>query len=312
MNTYLIYGNDYSLIKREIDKITKEINDVTTYDLSLEKVDNLLNDASVISMFGDKKALIGENALFLSTSSSSINHDLDYLQRYLEDDNHDNIVIFTLNENKLDERKKIVKLLKKRATVIHKDVIKDKDLPDFVRDEFFNNGYKIDYKAASYFVQYAGSNVDILISEINKMMMYKDGDKIIKIEDINEITSKKMNDNIFDLSNAIMDKNFKKMYECYNDLMTLKEEPIKIIAMLGSTFTLVYQCKLLYNDGKRQNEIADILKVHPYRVKLAIENNYYKINNIKEILKKLHNLDYEIKSGKIDKALALDNFLLHL
>lgn len=311
MNTYLIYGNDYSLIKREIDKITKDINDVTTYDLSLEKVDNLLNDASVISMFGDKKALIGENALFLSTSSSSINHDLDYLQRYLEDDNHDNIVIFTLNENKLDERKKIVKLLKKRATVIHKDVIKDKDLPDFVRDEFFNNGYKIDYKAASYFVQYAGSNVDILISEINKMMMYKDGDKIIKIEDINEITSKKMNDNIFDLSNAIMDKNFKKMYECYNDLMTLKEEPIKIIAMLGSTFTLVYQCKLLYNDGKRQNEIADILKVHPYRVKLAIENNY-KINNIKEILKKLHNLDYEIKSGQIDKAVALDNFLLHL
>ena len=186
MNTYLIYGNDYSLIKREIDKITKEINDVTTYDLSLEKVDNLLNDASVISMFGDKKALIGENALFLSTSSSSINHDLDYLQRYLEDDNHDNIVIFTLNENKLDERKKIVKLLKKRATVIHKDVIKDKDLPDFVMDEFSNNGYKIDYKTASYFVQYAGSNVDILISEINKMMMYKDGDKIIKIEDINE------------------------------------------------------------------------------------------------------------------------------
>lgn len=311
MNTYLIYGNDYSLIKREIDKITKDINDVTTYDLSLEKVDNLLNDASVISMFGDKKALIGENALFLSTSSSSINHDLDYLQRYLEDDNHDNIVIFTLNENKLDERKKIVKLLKKNATVIHKDVIKDKDLPDFVMDEFSNNGYKIDYKTASYFVQYAGSNVDILISEINKMMMYKDGDKIIKIEDINEITSKKINDNIFDLSNAIMDKNFKKMYECYNDLMTLKEEPIKIIAMLGSSFTLVYQCKLLYNDGKRQNEIADILKVHPYRVKLAIENNY-KINNIKEILKKLHNLDYEIKSGQIDKAVALDNFLLHL
>ena len=311
MNTYLIYGNDYSLIKREIDKITKDINDVTTYDLSLEKVDNLLNDASVISMFGDKKVLIGENALFLSTTSSSINHDLDYLERYLEDDNHDNIVIFTLNENKLDERKKIVKLLKKRATVIHKDVIKDKDLPDFVRDEFSNNGYKIDYKTASYFVLYAGSNTDILISEINKMMMYKDDDKAIKIEDINEITSKKINDNIFDLSNAIMDKDFKKMYECYNDLMTLKEEPIKIIAMLGSSFTLVYQCKLLYNDGKRQNEIADILKVHPYRVKLAIENNY-KINNIKEILKKLHNLDYEIKSGKIDKTVALDNFLLHL
>ncbi len=311
MNTYLIYGNDYTLIKREIDKLTKDVKDITTYDLSIEKVDNLLNDALVISMFDDKKVLIGENALFLSTSSNSINHDLNYLEKYLEDDNHDNVVIFTLNEDKLDERKKIVKLLKKHVTVVHKEVIKEKDLPDFVISEFNNNGYKIDYKTASYFVWYAGSNIDILISEINKMMMYKDEDKNVKIEDIKEITSKKINDNIFDLSNAIMDKDLKKMYECYNDLMILKEEPIKIISMLANQFTLIYQCKLLYNDGKKQNEIAEILKVHPYRVKLAIENDY-KTNSIKEILKKLHNLDYEIKSGKIDKMVALDNFLLHL
>lgn len=311
MNTYLIYGNDYGLIKREIDKITENIRDVVKYDLSVHKIDELLDDASCISLFGDKKALIGENAVFLSTTVNTVNHDLNYLEKYLEDDNHDNIVILTLNEDKLDERKKIVKLLKKNVKVIHKAEINEKDLPDFVIKEFSEKGYKIDYKTASYFVQYAGSNVDILISEINKMIMYKDDDKTIRIEDINEITSKKINDNIFDLSNAIMDKNFKKMYECYNDLKLLKEEPIKIISMLANQFTLVYQCKLLRKDGKNQSEIQTILKVHPYRIKLALENDY-KIDNVKEILKKLHNLDYEIKSGKIDKTTALDNFLLHL
>ena len=65
-NIYLIYGNDYSLIKREIDKITINVNDVVKYDLSQTKVDELLDDASCISLFGDKKVLIGENALFFN------------------------------------------------------------------------------------------------------------------------------------------------------------------------------------------------------------------------------------------------------
>ena len=39
MNTYLIYGNDYSLIKKEIDKITKGIKDIIKYDLSSNKID---------------------------------------------------------------------------------------------------------------------------------------------------------------------------------------------------------------------------------------------------------------------------------
>ena len=58
-------------------------------------------------------------------------------------------------------------------------------------------------------------------------------------------------------------------------------------------------------------DIASTLKVHPYRVKLALEANYPDFE-LKDILKKLHNLDYEIKTGKVDKIVGLENFLLHL
>ena len=108
-----------------------------------------------------------------------------------------------------------------------------------------------------------------------------------------------------------MKKDFKKIFECYNDLMVLKEEPIKIIAMLGNQFTLVYQCKLLANEGNMSKDIASILKVHPYRVKLALDTDYM-IYELEDIIKKLHNLDYEIKKGKIDKNVGLENFLLRL
>lgn len=311
MNTYLIYGNDYGLIKREIDKLTNEVSDVVKYDLSTDKIDELLDDASCMSLFGDKKVLVGENALFLTTTTTNVNHNLDYLTNYLNDDNHENIVILSVLTDKLDERKKIVKLLKEKSKVIYKELIDNKDLPRFVINEFNNEGYKIDYKAANYFVNYVGKNVDILLSEINKMIIFKDNDKNITINDIDEISSKAINDNVFDLSDAIMKKDFKRMYDCYNDLIILKEEPIKIIAMLGNQFNLVYQCKLLSSKGLSEKEIATSLSVHPYRVKLAIETDYI-ISELKDILIKLHNLDFEIKSGKVDKNVGFDNFLLHL
>lgn len=311
MNTYLIYGNDYGLIKREIDKITNGIIDVVKYDLSASNVSEVIEEASCMSLFGDKKTVIGENALFLTGTNTSVNHDIDYLTSYVNAESHDNIVILTVVQDKLDERKKIVKLLKKNVTVIHKESIDEKDLPKFVIKEFLNNGYKIDYKTASYFVDYVGKNVDILLSEINKMIIYKDIDKEIFIEDILNISSKGFNDNVFDLSDAIMKKDFKKIFSCYNDLMILKEEPIKIIALLASQFTLVYQSKLLSKEGFMSKDIASTLKVHPYRVKLALETNYPDFE-LKDILKKLHNLDYEIKTGKVDKIVGLENFLLHL
>lgn len=311
MNTYLIYGNDYGLIKREIDKITNGITDVVKYDLLVSNVSDVIEEASCMSLFGDKKVVIGENALFLTGTNTSVNHDIDYLTSYVNAENHDNIVILTVVQDKLDERKKIVKLLKKNVTVIHKETIDEKDLPKFVIKEFLNNGYKIDYKTASYFVDYVGKNVDILLSEINKMIVYKDTDKEIFIEDILNISSKGFNDNVFDLSDAIMKKDFKKIFSCYNDLMILKEEPIKIIALLASQFTLVYQSKLLSKEGFMSKDIASTLKVHPYRVKLALETNYPDFE-LKDILKKLHNLDYEIKTGKVDKIVGLENFLLHL
>lgn len=311
MNTYLIYGNDYGLIKREIDKIISGTSDVVKYDLLVSNVSDVIEEASCMSLFGDKKVVIGENALFLTGANTSVNHDIDYLTSYVNAENHDNIVILTVVQDKLDERKKIVKLLKKNITVIHKETIDEKDLPKFVIKEFLNNGYKIDYKTASYFVDYVGKNVDILLSEINKMIVYKDTDKEIFIEDILNISSKGFNDNVFDLSDAIMKKDFKKIFSCYNDLMILKEEPIKIIALLASQFTLVYQSKLLSKEGFMSKDIASTLKVHPYRVKLALETNYPDFE-LKDILKKLHNLDYEIKTGKVDKIVGLENFLLHL
>lgn len=310
-NVYLIYGNNYSLIKREIDKIKEDTLDVVKYDLSNTKVDELLDDASCISLFSGKKVLIGENALFLTSSDTTTDHDLTYLEKYLKDNNHENITIFYVLKEKLDDRKKIVKLFKDRAKVISFEDIDDKNLYKFVLDEFKKEGFKLDIKTANYFVSYVGKNIDIIISEINKMKIYKDNDKLITIDDINSISSKGFNDNVFDLTDAIMKKDFDKIFGVYNDLITIGEDEIKILSLISNQFILVYQCKLLDESNCDQKAIANLLNVHPYRVKLALETDYMTYE-LKNIIKKLHDLDFKIKSGNIDKKVGLKNFFINL
>ena len=310
-NVYLIYGNNYSLIKREIDKIKEDTLDVVKYDLSNTKVDELLDDASCISLFSGKKVLIGENALFLTSSDTTTDHDLTYLEKYLKENNHENITIFYVLKEKLDDRKKIVKLFKDRAKVISFEDIDDKNLYKFVLDEFKKEGFKLDIKTANYFVSYVGKNIDIIISEINKMKIYKDNNKLITIDDINSISSKGFNDNVFDLTDAIMKKDFDKIFGVYNDLITIGEDEIKILSLISNQFILVYQCKLLDESNCDQKAIANLLNVHPYRVKLALETDYMTYE-LKNIIKKLHDLDFKIKSGKIDKKVGLKNFFINL
>lgn len=73
----------------------------------------------------------------------------------------------------------------------------------------------------------------------------------------------------------------------------------------------MYQSKGLYMQGHTEKDIASILGIHPYRVKLAIINSKnYESDHLLNILSKLADLDYDIKTGNANKELALELFIL--
>ena len=59
------------------------------------------------------------------------------------------------------------------------------------------------------------------------------------------------------------------------------------------------------------NDIAGILDIHPYRIKLALENVYnYSSDSLLKYLSAIADLDYSIKIGETDAALGLELFIL--
>lgn len=142
-------------------------------------------------------------------------------------------------------------------------------------------------------------------------MMYKDENKKITTKDIEDVVIDNIEDNIFSLTNAIMDKDIKRVINIYNDLLLMGEEPIKLIVMIANQFRLILQVKLMVKNGYKERDMASEIGEHPYRVKLA-SNARFTIKELITYIKKLQKLDYDIKSGNIDKNFGLEFFLLNI
>ena len=305
--TYLLYGTNDYLINQEIEKLKEKNNitdnDVTRYDYTETLIKDIIDDATLVPLFSNKKMIIVDNStIFESTSKKE---DTVVLEKYLSSTNDFTILIFIDKVDKLDERKKIYKLLKDNNSVIECNTL---NINNLVKEKF--ESYKIDSNTITKFINRVGTNPYNLINEIEKLKIFKINEKVITDEDI-KFASKNIEDNIFDLINYIVNKNSEKVIDIYHDLLSRGSEPIAILVLIANQFRIILQSKLLYYKGYTEKDIASTLSIHPYRVKLAIQNSRNYSNELLiEYVDKLATLDYEIKSGEKDADTGLELFLL--
>lgn len=309
---YVLYGTVEYLIKKQVDTILKEYHidqvSISKYNLTNELLKDIINDAESISLFDEKKAVIVENAYIFTGSINKKNPEQDttLLEKYLENSNPNTILIFIVNNEKLDERKKITKLVKKLGNVKEFNNV---DIIQTVKSLW--EGYQIKEDVIRFLIERVGDNISILSNEIEKIKLYKNDEQTITKEDIQNLTTKSLEVNNFKLIDAIISKNKVLAIELYEERLKLNEEPIAIIIALANQIRIMYQVKELYLMGHTEHDIASTLNIHPYRVKLASQNaRKYDSNTLLQYLEDLANLDIAIKTGQVDKELGLELFIL--
>ncbi len=303
---YLLFGTkDYS-INNEIKKICKNIDDmnISRYDLNNDLTSLVIEDAKTISLFGDKKIVIADNANMFTASTSK---DSEIIEDYLKNINEYTDLIFIVHSDKIDARKKITKAIKEKGKII--EFNDDLDAVSLIRRLF--KDYNIEYSDIKLLIDRVGNNPLIITNEINKIKIYKGNDKNITSEDILNLTNKIIEIDVFKLIDYIVRKDKENALELYNEMLKVNEEPIKIIVILANQFRIMYQSKELLKKGYSEKDIASILKIHPYRVKLAIQNSRnYTSEMLLKYLNDLADIDIGIKTGTINKDLALELFIL--
>lgn len=308
-NFYILYGLDKSLIKNELDKLIKKINtdDIITYDLNINPITEIIDDASTISMFSNKKLIIIENSNFLCANKTIEN--IEKLENYLTNYNTDTYIIFITNKESIDARKKITKLIKEKGEIIELNKIDDTYLTEYINNILEQNKFKIE--DITYFLNKTGKNLNNIKNELEKLLIYKADTKTITNKDIDKISIKVLESEIFLLSDAIIEKNIPKSLELLNEFLKNSYDEMQIIMLLASQFRFLFQVKRLVNKNKSEEEIAKILDTKPYRIKLTKKKLYnYTEQTLLTYIKKLAKIDHDIKLGIMDKSLALELFII--
>lgn len=310
---YLLYGSEKYLIDKEIKSIINKNNidliNTNNYDLNLHTLTTIIDDCQTISLFSEKKAIIVYNSYIFTAKKNSIEQDSSVFENYLNNINPDTILILVLYEDKLDERKKVLKNLRKTGTVKNFDI--NTSINNLVKDMFSN--YQISNTSINLLIDRVGKNLAILEQEVNKIKTYKNNDFYITESDIILLTHKSFDIDIFALIEAIVSKDKKTALNIYNEMLKYNEEPIKIIVMLANQFRIIYQAKEMYKKGYTESDIASNLGIHPYRIKLALNKaREYSSENLLNYLKKLSDLDIGIKTGNINKEIGLELFIINL
>lgn len=305
-NIYVISSTDQATIQDEIKKIFTKFKDIerVNYDLSETEIERVIEDLDTYNFLSSKKGVVATNASFLSTDKikSEVEHNLKALEKYIENPNPDNILIFVVNS--LDKRKKIVTTLLNNATLIEKEL----NLKELIQERL--EEYKVDSKTQNYLIDYCGNNNERVLNEIEKLKTYKLDEKEITISDINEVVIRNMEDNIFNLVDSILKGNKQKVFAAYQDLLLQGGQAASILSKLANKIRLIYQVKVLEKTGKSDQEIGKSLNMHPYPVKLAREASYnYTESMLTEYLEKLAQVDYEMKSGSTTAELSFEIFM---
>ncbi len=302
---YLLTGEDSFLINRKIESLKKQYKDYEyiPFDLTESPLENVLEALDTFDLWMTSKLVVASNAQFL-TAEGKKEISLDQLEKYIDHPNPSNILVLTCN--KLDERKKIVKKLLKVSEHPTLEVNPKTLVTEALED------YEITPSDRMYLINRCGNNYEKLVHECEKLKLYCYDQKKITQKDIEEVVSPWLDDNIFDLVDAIVNRKKEKSYQIYQELLSHNEEPLKILVLVANQFHLLYQVKVWHNEGKKENEIASLLKVHPYRVKLALEKERgYLEKELLDIITELADLDEAIKQGTTYQNIGFELFLLN-
>ena len=307
-NLYFIESDNYELLNIKVrdllNKLKLSNDNLIVYDMELTDIKDAIIDLDTYNFFGDKKVVLCKNAIFLTNKKCEINHHIDMLEKYLNNPNPNNILI--ISSSKVDGKKNIVKLVKNTCKIIEANI----DVFNYVKEK--TAGYTIDDATIRYFLTNTGEDLANIDNEINKLLSLKDDDKVITKSDIDLITIKKIDCNIYELIDAIINKDKHKSLTIYQEMVNYGEDVFKIFVSLANQIRLIYQVKMLKN--LTNEEICDKLNLKNIKQVIALRYkiNNYSSNDLISYLHKLSIMDQELKTGKCIDQIIFPVFIANL
>lgn len=304
---YIIVCDDYLAINEYIDKICQDIKveyDKFDYDLDDDGLYSIVDELSTISLFDNLKVVVVKSIDKITNCSAKAFSDLLSTMNNLESEN---ILIMT-SLKVLPDNERISKL-KKYSSLIDLR-LKNINLKEYIDRLIATNGFSIDENAVTLLLSY---NLELseLSNDLKKLMCYDFDSKKITEQDVKLLVSRPLDDNVYQLIEAVLDKNYRHIFSSLKDFKLQNMPSSYIVSLLINKFQELYNTYILSKANMSQADIANVFHVSSGRAYYMLKNiKKLSLDKIKQNLELLNDLDYNIKSGKLDQNIGLELYLL--
>ena len=311
---YILYGEQYPMIRKHLAKILKEClkepDDFNTVKIDFDEssIEEIIMEASLLPLGYDKKAIVVDNANFLTKEGKE--DEKNKLVECIKNTPDEINLIFILRSDKLDKNGPIASYIQDHGQIFEFVNLKKEDWPVYVRKYFKAREVEIEAAAVNELIARVDGDLTRFINEADKLCLYKNK---LTLSDILLMVAKPLEDDAFQMSNALFRGDNSLAISIYRDLKMLGAKATDaLIPMLASQFRFISEVCFLDVRGLEKGEIARQLGVNEVRVSIALKNSrYLSRRQIAHALDDLYNLDVQIKSGQIDRSYGLELFLIN-
>jgi len=306
---YFIYGEEEFLLERTVQRLIGKLVAPDFRDFNFSqyfgkecRAEQVIADAMTMTMFAGRRVIHVKRAEELPADA------LELFTEYLRSPPPECCIVF--QAAKIDLRRKFFAELKKADLLVEFKKLRDENLPAFVRRETEVCSRKIDPEAAELLVYYSGNNLRELVSQIEKLVSFIGERKLITVNDVREIVSDTKIDNVFELANAMGNRDLARSLRQMQTLLRDTDAPYMLVGALARHFRQLCLIREMLDKRIGKNEISKGLKINPYFLDgMMGQARKFRLDEFPEIFSQLHAVDIGIKSG--GRQLTLLEMLLY-
>ncbi len=305
---YLLYGEETYLIqqcKKELQKAILEGDTMNLYTHSGEKLALLpvREFANTMPFFAKKRLVILEDTKLCKNASED--GWVEFIHT-VPDTAHLIIV-----EKEVDKRNKVYKEIVKSGYVANFEKSTPAMLTKWIVNRLAKEHIRITQNAVEIFLERTENDMLNIQNELEKLINYVGEKKEIHPEDVEKMTSAKLENRVYLMIDALARKSKEETLKLYYDLLEQKTPYKILITMIMRHLNQLLFVKEFASNGVRGKEMASKIGIAPFLAgKYEAQAKLFSAKKLRTYIEKCTEVDERFMIGELNEILAIESVML--
>jgi DNA polymerase-3 subunit delta len=267
---------------------------IDIFDAAEAAVGHVLTVARTAPMFGDRRLTV------LRGSSGIKEEDADRIASYIKDPPRTATLVLSLLSSKIPER--LIKAAAGGGYAHRLEAIGERSLAKWIRGVFAEEGAAITADAVAAIAQLVGCNLQAIEDARDKLVLYTMGKGTIDAGDVEELLLRSRSADIFELADALWDRNPARAMMVLAQLESQKTDAIFINTVLAQQLRSLVKVKSITAGGRADvSQVASALDIREFLArKYLAASRRFTLRELEEALGICARMNAELKSSRMD------------